>query len=109
MTLKNQFLRAVIAGDLGTRDAQGITVTAREFKVYFSDITSDYIHSFLPASVIEPGRTAATHTRFLFRVARGLYRVHPDAIQQYLDEEENLSGPGRGGIEEVPAVYAHCA
>jgi|GEM_PF-5048320 len=106
MTLKEQFLTAVIAGDLGTKESMGIIVTAQEFKQYFDQIKTDYINSFLPASVIEPGRTYMTHTRFLFRVARGRYMVHPDAIQEYREKQSAMrASDGWGRVEEMQLVY----
>ncbi len=83
MTLKNRFLEAVSSGDLGQVDDYGVVVSLKEFKTYFSDVKSDYVNSFLPAAVIEIGQRSATHTKFLFRVRKGVYRVHPDAIDDY--------------------------
>lgn len=83
MTLKLRFLEAVSKGELGEVDDFGVVVSLREFKTYFSDVTSDYINSFLPAAVIETGQYTATHTKYLFRIRKGQYRVHPDALKQY--------------------------
>jgi len=80
MTLKNRFLEAISRGDLGEADDFGIIVSLKEFKLYFNDVKSDYVNSFLPAAVIETGQRSATHTRFVFRVKKGIYRVHPDVI-----------------------------
>jgi len=67
-------------GNLGQKDDFGAIVSLKEFKSYFKDVRSDYINSFLPAAVIEVGQRTATHTRFVFRVRKGVYRVHPDVI-----------------------------
>lgn len=83
MTLKIRFLDAVSKGNLGEVDDFGVVVSLREFKAYFSDVKSDYINSFLPAAVIETGQYTATHTKYLFRIRKGHYRVHPDALNQY--------------------------
>ena len=83
MTLKQDFLKAITEGELGTWDDIGVTVSLREFRQYFKDIESGYLTSFLPASVIEEGQCSASHTRFLFRIKKGLYRVHPDALDEY--------------------------
>jgi len=96
MTLKNRFLEAVSSGDLGEVDDFGVVVSLKEFKLYFKDVKSDYINSFLPAAVIETGQYSTTHTKFLFRVRKGTYRVHPDAI-----EEHNESGY----IDELPVTH----
>lgn len=83
MTLKNRFLEAVSSGDLGQVDDFGVIVSLKEFKAYFCDVKSDYVNSFLPAAVIETGQRSVTHTKFLFRVRKGVYRIHPDAIEDY--------------------------
>ena len=93
MTLKNRFLEAVSSGDLGVVDDFGVVVSLKEFKLYFKDVKSDYINSFLPAAVIETGQYSPTHTKFIFRIRKGAYRVHPDAI-----EEHN----GSGYIDDLP-------
>jgi len=83
MTLKQDFLKAIWEGELGQQDDLGATVSLREFRQYFKQIESGYLTSFLPASVIEEGQQSASHTRFLFRVKKGVYRVHPDALEEY--------------------------
>ena len=83
MTLKQRFLDAVIKGELGSVDDTGVVVTLKQFKAYFSDVKTDYVNSFLPASTIEPGQLTASHTRFLFRIRNGVYRVYPDVIDAY--------------------------
>ena len=88
MTLKIRFLEAVSSGDLGEFDDSGVIVTLKQFKSYFKDVKSDYVNSFLPAAVIEAGQQSATHTKFLFRVRKGVYRVHPDAMDAHLVTED---------------------
>ena len=78
--LKERFLEAVAKGELGTPECDGIVVTLKEFKAYFSDIKSDYINSFLPAATFEPGQSTVTHTKYLFRVRKGAYRLHRDVL-----------------------------
>ena len=83
VTLKQRFLQAIIDGELGVlNDSGGATVTLRDFRRFFSDVDFNYAGSFLPGSVIETGQVSATHTRFVFRVGRGVYLVHPDAIAE---------------------------
>ena len=41
MTLKERFLDAVIAGELGQPDRYGVTVKLKDFKAYFSDVQTD--------------------------------------------------------------------
>jgi len=79
-TLKIRFLGAVRMGELGTVDELGVVVTLKAFKAYFSDITSDYINSFLPAATLEPGRSLMSNTKFVFRLQLGVYLVHPDVF-----------------------------
>lgn len=112
MTLKLRFLDAVSKGELGEVDDFGVVVSLREFKVYFSDVTSDYINSFLPAAVIETGQYTATHTKYLFRIRKGQYRVHPDALKQYQaaymnseDGSDHVDLSYDPGIEEQQFFY----
>ncbi|HED33280.1 MAG TPA: hypothetical protein ENJ08_03560 [Gammaproteobacteria bacterium] len=86
MILKLRFLDAICAGELGTEDEYGVVVALKDFKRYFSDVKTDYINSFLPAAVIETGQYSSTHTQYLFRIKKGIYRVHPDAIEQHRAE-----------------------
>ncbi len=75
-TLKTRFLAAVRMGELGTVCKHGVVVTLKEFRAFFSDITSDYVNSFLPAATIEPGRMQMTSTKYVFRARAGVYVVH---------------------------------
>jgi len=79
--LKDRFLDAVKNGELGTIDDQGILLTLQEFRDYFSDIKTQYITSFLPAATIEPGQHTMTRTKFVFRISKGIYRLHQDALE----------------------------
>jgi len=101
MKLKQRFLEAVVKGELGGLDDRGMVVTLKGFKKYFSDVKTDYINSFLPASTIEPGRVEMTKTRFLLRIASGVYIVHPDAIDQYIEQQmlHDDIGDEAGGVE----------
>jgi len=103
MTLKQRFLEAVVKGELGSIEDRGVVVTLKAFKEYFSDVKTYYINSFLPASTIESGRVEMTKTRFLFRIASGVYLVHPDAIDQYI--EQQLLGDDGDGVKEPGVCY----
>jgi len=108
MTLKERFLDAVSNGHLGEVDDFGVVVSLKQFKTYFSDVKSDYINSFLPAAVIEIGQQSTTHTKYVFRVRKGLYRVHPDALQEHVSTDyatENLSPHLSRKIEEPLFSY----
>ena len=83
-TLKQRFLQAIVSGKLGKINEQGgAIVSLREFRSYFNDVDFNYAGSFLPGAVIEEGQFSASHTRFVFRIGRGVYLVHPDAINEY--------------------------
>ena len=96
--LKHRFLDAIIAGKLGKLTDRGYTVSLKEFRMYFSDIKTQYSSSFLPAAVIETGQLSMTHTKFVFRIKKGVYLVHPDAIE----EHKKIRG---NDIRECSVVY----
>jgi hypothetical protein len=85
MPVKQRFFDAIIKGELGSVESQGVVVTLKEFKAYFKDINNSYLGSFLPSRVIETGQYSVTGTRFLFRIKKGVYLVHPDAIEAHRD------------------------
>lgn len=89
--LKTHFLKAVNNGELGAIDDKGIIITLDEFKNYFNDVTSDYASSFLPAATLEPGQITMSHTKFMFRIRRGVYRVHEDALQTHDQNKEHIN------------------
>jgi len=93
-SLRSRFINAIDSGALGRVDESGTIFTLKEFKLYFSEIKTDYINSFLPASTIEMGRVDMTHTKFLFRIRKGVYRVHPQLL---LDLEGEAAGRERKG------------
>ena len=82
--LKDRFLEAVVIGELGSVEKEGAVVLLREFKAYFSDITTQYVSSFMPAATFEPGQFRPTHTKFLFRLRKGAYLIHSDVLVAYM-------------------------
>jgi len=90
-TLKQRFLDAIVQGKLGTVEDEGVVFTLQEFKDCFSDIKSHYINSFLPGATLEIGQHTMQHTRYLFRLKTGLYRVHPDAIQAHIEQMADIN------------------
>jgi len=82
--LKDRFLEAVVKGELGSVEKEGAVVLLREFKAYFSDITTQYVSSFMPAATFEPGQFRPTHTKFLFRLRKGAYLIHSDVLVAYM-------------------------
>ncbi len=113
MTLKKRFLEAVSSGELGEVDDFGVVVSLKQFKSFFCDVKSDYINSFLPAAVIETGQYSTTHTKYLFRIRKGMYRVHPDAIEEYNESSyfDDLLDPDHGNnkVEESILMYHNCS
>jgi hypothetical protein len=93
MQLKERFLTAVITGKLGRIDELGAIVELKEFKKYFTDIPSSYAGSFMPAATIETGRTGMTETKYLFRIRKGVYRIHPDALNLISGNHMTVSEP----------------
>jgi hypothetical protein len=87
--LKEHFLAAIKKGKLGSVDDEGIVFTLKEFKKCFSHIKTDYINSFLPAATLEPGQFTLTRTKFLFRIRRGVYRVHNDLLEELKNETDS--------------------
>ena len=83
LPLKERFLIAVVNGEIGRVENSGVIVSLKEFKAHFNDITSDYINSFLPAATIEPGQRSVTNTKYVFRVKKGVYLVHPEVLDDY--------------------------
>ena len=102
MTLKKRFLDAVVSGELGCVEDRGVVVTLKQFKAYFSDVTTDYNNSFLPASTIEPGRVDMSRTRFLYRLRKGVYLVHVGALDEFIEQQlAQHDGNGNDGGLEV--------
>jgi len=94
-SLRSRFINAIASGALGRVDESGTIFTLKEFKQCFSEIKTDYINSFLPASTIEVGRVDMTHTKFLFRIRKGVYRVHPKLLLDLEGEAPwNVKGKG---------------
>ena len=81
--LKDRFLTAVANAEIGRVENAGVIVTLKEFKAHFNDIKSDYINSFLPAATIEAGQHSVTTTKYVFRVKKDVYLVHPDVLMRY--------------------------
>ncbi len=102
MTIKQRFLDAIVRGELGSNEDLGMIVSLHEFKIYFKDINTQYVNSFLPAAVIEPGQHSITHTKFLYRIRKGIYLVHPDAIESHIMVPQT----GVGSVNEPCLSYA---
>ncbi len=103
MTLKQRFLYAVSSGALGTIDERGTIVTVKQFRAYFNDIQGLYTTSFLPAATIEIGQHSISHTKFVFRLSKGVYRVHEDAIEDFISSygQNNCANITRNQLSET--------
>jgi hypothetical protein len=88
MTLRDRFLDALIDGQLGN----GIIVTRQELMRYFSKDNPATTGVFLSNSEINTGAPhSPTYTHFTLRVAEGRYRVHPQVIQERMQQRGILS------------------
>jgi len=82
--LKHQFLDAVISGVIGTRTERGLIVTTKEFVLYFEDKSKiAYLRSYLPSVSIEAGRHDMKHNKYLFKMGRGIFKIHEEAITDH--------------------------
>ena len=108
MTLKERFLNAVISGEIGSKGPQGISVTVYEFKEHFRDLDTGYLTSFLPAAVIEQGQYHTTHTKFVYRVRKGIYCIHADAIEEQREKNRFAaeSYENSSAIRQYAAAYS---
>lgn len=98
INLKDRFFRAVVLGELGAIKPAGMVVTLKGFKHYFRDIKSQYISSFMPAATFEPGQYTPTHTKFLFRVDKGVYLIHSDVLVAYMRKMLEAGELDEGGV-----------
>lgn len=83
MTLKDRFLDALIDGQLGN----GIIVTRQEVMRFFPDDNPATTGVFLSNSEINTGSPhSPTWSHFTLRVEDGRYRVHPQSIQERMQQ-----------------------
>jgi len=75
MIFKHRIVNAYIQGELSKE------FCIMDVRRLFPLVAYTFITSFLPSATIEPGRTSASHTRFLFRRGKGQYRFHDDALE----------------------------
>ncbi|HED33448.1 MAG TPA: hypothetical protein ENJ08_04410 [Gammaproteobacteria bacterium] len=80
-TLRQRFLAAVRSGELGRQEANGVELTITEFKAFFPEVNRNYQGSFLSGAALEKGRLQMTHTQYVIRLRKGVYRVHPDVFK----------------------------
>jgi len=89
MLLRKRLMQALENGDIGHSTPLGIEFSSAEYILFFDDLNPLYRRAFLPASTIESGRTQATNVKFLYRIRRGHYRLHHDAINIFKNEAIN--------------------
>jgi len=83
MTLRDRFLDAMIDGHLG----KGIVVSRKEFMEFFSSDNPATTGVFLSNSEINTGAPhSPTYVHFTLRVDEGRYRVHPQVIQERMQQ-----------------------
>jgi hypothetical protein len=87
MTLRNRFLDSIIDGHLGN----GITVTRQQFIQFFQDQNPSTTGCFLSNSEIVTGSPHSPHySHFTIRISDGVYRIHPGALQNRMQERGML-------------------
>lgn len=87
MTLRDRFLDSIIDGQLGN----GIIVTRQEFMRFFSTENPATTGVFLSNSEISTGVPhSPMYTHFTLRVEEGKYRVHPQALQERMQQRSLL-------------------
>ena len=91
--LKHYLLDAVISGEIGEHTEKELIVTTKEFVDYIAGKHqggNDYCRSYLPSVSIEAGRRERKHNKFLFKVGRGIYKIHENAIHWYYANHVHL-------------------
>lgn len=83
MEIRQQFIEAINNGDLGSIDDSGVIVTLSELEQRFSSMEAASMQEFLPSIIIPDGQTRVTKQQFLFQLKDGVYRVHPDALDDF--------------------------
>lgn len=87
MTLRDRFLDAMIDGQLGS----GIVVSRQKFIQFFANDNPATTGVFLSNSEINTGAPhSPTYTHFTLRVQEGRYMVHPQALQERMQQRRIL-------------------
>jgi len=80
-----EFLNAVVAGDLGEQSNGGVIVSTQEFKAFFKNVRKEYASSFLSSITSHSCCSDYCKEKYVFRVQRGVYLVHPGAINDHIE------------------------
>ncbi|PWB32890.1 hypothetical protein DCO48_12270 [Pseudomonas sp. SDI] len=83
MTLREKLLDAVIDGQLGN----GLVVTRQAFIHHFKEVTESYTGVFLANSEISQDHSP-TYEKFTQRLEVGVYRIHPQALLERMNERK---------------------
>ncbi len=76
MTIKDHLIACVKQGALTN------PFTTRQFyKILPPRTTKQRNTSYCALASFEPGQVYCTHTRYLIRIRKGIYKVHPDALK----------------------------
>ena len=91
MKIKHLFLDAISNGDLGSVDDNGIIVTLKDLEKTFPQINTQYIHAFLPKATLSQNEHQMTQNKFLYRICESAYRVHPDAVEDHINNKHLIA------------------
>lgn len=91
MSLGTELVDAFIDGLIGN----GTDFTRQEVISIFSRFSPNYTGCFLSNSEMRTGQHSPTYRHFTVRVARGVYRVHPAALQARMQERALLTYASR--------------
>jgi len=87
LTLRIRFLDAVIDGHIGS----GIIVTRQELIQHFHKDNELTTGCFLSNSEIRTGVShSPTYNHFTMRIREGVYRIHPQALLDRMQERDLL-------------------
>lgn len=91
MSLRTDLIDAVIDGLIGN----GTDFTRQGVISFFPNSSPNYTGCFLSNSEMRTGQHSPTYKHFTIRVARGVYRVHPAALQARMQERALLTFASR--------------
>lgn len=91
MSLRTDLVDAIIDGFIGN----GTDFTRQEVISAFPNLSPNYTGCFLSNSEMRTGQHSPTYKHFTVRVARGVYRVHPAALQTRMQERALLTYASR--------------
>lgn len=91
MSLRTDLVDAIIDGLIGNET----DFTRQEVISAFPNLSPNYTGCFLSNSEMWSGQHSPTYKHFTVRVARGVYRVHPAALQTRMHERALLTYASR--------------